>query len=429
MALVGPYLLAQCFALPLVALGPIWAVWPTLPDLLMLGIIGLSLLYRSPVRTEAQRRVLFVLALGTGLGAFALGLLLVFRDPALPAQLSFGVFGLYKLLQVTLLFAAVSRLPVEARHIRQWCGWATAGLLIMTGTIIWSFFSPAIPDALGQVLPRGRPASGPWEAYYLHDDPGLGMVGYNHGFVAAQLLTLYSLTLMLRKRSSPPLAGLMLAACFLTGSRAGLAGALLTLALEYRRMPLRATLWLGMAGAAAWLALPAFHLDATFQTLVERQATLVEAGDPNNLSGRDSIWQSFVIKLLGDPLRLLIGSGLGSAIALGNNAHMNALQVLFELGLAGLSIYALLFVRIVRGLWRSAFGRPALYFLAGMALTTLSQETFYPNPAFSGFLPLLAVFTALSLRASGETKQSGEDAGSSDPPNPPPAPVHASADG
>ncbi|MPY68379.1 hypothetical protein F8S09_17135 [Deinococcus sp. SDU3-2] len=406
--LVGPYLLAQCFALPLVAFGPVWAVWPTLPDLLLLLIISVSLLYRSPVQTEAQRRVLFVLVLGTGLSVLALGLLVVFRDPTLPAQLSFGVFGVYKLIQITLLFAAISRLPISTQRLTRWGHWALAGLLIMSGTIIWSFFSPAISNALGEFLPRGRPASGPWEAYYLHQDPGLGMVGYNHGFVAAQLVTLYSLTIMLRGRSSALLAGLMLIACFLTGSRAGLAGALLTLALEYRRMPIRAAVWLLCSSVAAWLLLPILHLDSSFQALIERQSTLVEASDPNNLSGRDSIWQTFAAALLRDPLRLLIGSGFGSAIALGGNAHMNALQILFELGLAGLSVYTLLFVRLVGGLWRSPFGCPALYLLAGLALTTLSQETFYPNPAFSGFLPLLAVLIALSLRRSEAVTLMGE---------------------
>ena len=48
--LLGLYLLAQCFSLPLVGVGP-WALWPTLPDLL-LWLAGGAVLAGSVALTD-----------------------------------------------------------------------------------------------------------------------------------------------------------------------------------------------------------------------------------------------------------------------------------------------------------------------------------------------------------------------------------------
>lgn len=395
--LLAAYLFFQGLSLPVLAAGPSWALWPTLPDLLVWAALGLALLYR---RTPgAGLRLVWWALLGLGVLALgALGVLFVMRDPALGSAVAFGLFGLYKLGQVLAVFWMVARLPLREEVLGRWRRAALPAFALMVAGVTWTYFSPALPAALGQVLPHGAGISGPWEAYYRHNEPGLGAVGYNHGYVALQITLVAGLLLLLRpQRSGVGVLAAALVACFLSGSRAGLAGCLLFALLEWRRLPVRAGLLLFALGVLGLAAAPT--LETQLGSLTARQATLLEAGDTGNLAGRSEIWGHYLQAFAADPYRLLVGSGFGSAINNSSNAHSTPLQVLYETGLAGLVALGLFFWVLVRELLarRTRRAGVALSLLAGLGLTALTQETFYPNPAFGGSLPLLAFVLALAL--------------------------------
>lgn len=398
-ALLGAYLFAQCFGLPVLAVGP-WPLWPGVADLLFWAALGCAALYRMAVQPP-QRTMWRALLLLGGLSAFAAGLPLLMGDGHLGTALSFGLFQLFKVAQLLGMFWMVSRLRLSGALLRRWQRAATAGFVVMALSVVWTFFSPILPQTLGQVLPRGAGISGPWESYYLHHETGLGMVGYNHGHVAAMLLVQAALVILLRPgRRNLWVLGALVVASFLSGARAGLAGSLLFALLQGGRTPLRSSLAALLALGGALLALPS--LSGDLGGLINRQSTLLDAADPENLAGRADIWQTYIGALTHDPARLLVGSGFGSGIAnLGSNAHLLPLQVVYETGVVGLVVLGLTLTLLVRQLRArasaSARSRVALNLLAGLALSSLAAEVFYPNTAFGTFLPLMGLTYALAL--------------------------------
>lgn len=406
--LLGGFLFAQCFGLPVLAAGP-WPLWPGVADLLFWAALGCGVLYRMAVQPPQQAlwRVLVLLGLCS---VFAAALPLVMGDGHLGIALPFGAFALFKVVQLLGVFWIVSRLRLGAALLRYWRRAATAGLVVMGISIVWTFFSPAIPQTLGQLLPHGAGVSGPWESYYLHHEPGLGMVGYNHAHVAATLLVQAALVMMLRPgRRNLWVLGVLIVASFLSGARAGLAGSLLFALLQGARTPLRSALVALVVLGGALLALPS--LGGDLGGLISRQSTLLDAADPENLAGRADIWQSYFGALGQDPVRLLVGSGFGSGIAnIGSNAHLLPLQVVYETGVVGLILLGGVLTLLVRRLTHTSGDRSrvALHLLAGLALSSLAAEVFYPNTAFGSFLPLMGLTYALALapnapRAAQET--------------------------
>ena len=398
---LGLFLLTQCFTLPVLALGPSWTLWQTLPDL-TLWFTGLcAALYLKPQGTAAQRQLWWGLVGLFGMSVLALGVLFIYADPLLGTELRFGAFSLYRLVQVLLVFWAASRLEYTPQLLARWHRLATVAFAVTCGGIILTTFSGEVIKFLGQHLPRGLGVSGPWEAYYLYQERGLGFVGFNHGYAALQVMLLGALVLYLRRRlgrgGGEWVLLLALAASFLCNSRAGLAGCVVFVALELLRFPLRAALTalgLSVVGLVSWGWI-APNLTAT----TARQATILDASDPGNLAGRTDIWQSIFGELLGDPYRLLVGSGLGSAVInKGNNAHNMILQVLFETGAVGLvnmgAFFALLLALLLRA---GPQARVILNVTTGFLITSLTQETFFPNVGFGSFLPLYALVIAVVM--------------------------------
>ncbi|CAM3610556.1 O-antigen ligase family protein [Deinococcus frigens] len=396
--LAGAFLLFQWFGLPVLAVGPSWALWQTVPDLLLWAALGAAALYQRPVGRAQVGVWRGLLGLGAGC-VLAFALLFWMRDGHLGVAVPFGLFQLFKLIQILGLFWVVSRLPLSRALLARWHTAVLISFVITVVTVAWTYFSPALPTLLGQVLPHGLGISGPWESYYLHNEKGLGAIGYNHAHVAAMVLLQAALLGILRPgRSQMWVLVAALLACFLSGARAGLVGCLLFVVLESVRMPLRASLSLALLVLAGLVVLPSLQGD--LGGLIARQSTLLDAGDASNLAGRADIWRVYLDALLADPARMLIGSGFGSGVANnGANAHTLILQVVYETGLAGLSVLLIFFVVLImrlRALGTRAAGI-ALNLLAGLWLTALTTETFYPVPALGSFLPLLALALAVAL--------------------------------
>ena len=415
---LGLFVLAQCFTLPVLAAGPSWTLWQSVPDLILWLTGACAALYLKAQGSEAQRQLWQGLLYLGAMSVLALGVLYIYDDPLLGTELRFGAFALYRLFQVLLVFWIASRLDYTQALLSRWHRLALLAFVVTCAGIFYTAFSGAPILFLGQHLPRGLGVSGPWEAYYLYQEAGLGFVGFNHGYAALQVMLLGALVLHLRERldfgkrrdlterlgrpgrrrgGGEWVLVLALAASFLCNSRAGLAGCAVFAALQLLRSPLRGALTIAGTGGLGLLLWGVLAPDLGSTT--SRQATILDATDPANLAGRTDIWQSIFSELISDPARLLIGSGLGSAtINKGNNAHNMLLQILFETGLVGVINVGAFFVLLLLLLSRAGpRARAVLNVTIGFLVTSLTQETFFPNVAFGSFLPLYALVVALVL--------------------------------
>lgn len=404
--LLGIYILVQFFGLPVLGVGP-WALWPTLADLAFWAALVCALLYSCPVQAHLLpiwRAILVVdiLAVGSAL------LLLVMRDGNLSVAINFGAFELYKLLQLSAVFWMVGRLRLTSELLARWERAAIVSYVLMVVTITATYFSGAIPKFLAHYLPHGLGRSGPWEAFYLHHERGLGTLGYNHAYVAALLLLLGTFLMMLRpQRSSMWVLLSLVIASFLSGARAGLVGALLFVVLEGLRVPLRSLVAILATGVSGLFAMPYF--EDQINELVERQSTILNANDSENLAGRTDIWGTYLTNLTEDPFRLLLGSGLGSGWANnGSNAHMLILQVVYETGLVGLTVFIGLFALVFTQLRKVKTPAAQIFFnaLLGLWASSLVEETFFPNSAFGSFLPMLMLVLVVALTPRRTNSQS-----------------------
>lgn len=396
--LLAGFLFFQFIGLPVLALGPSWALWPTLPDLFFWAALACAALYRQRLPAPHLPVWRGLLILG-GLSVLSFALLWVMRDGHMGSAVPFGIFQLFKLFQIIATYWMVARLRPVHSALRLWERAVLLSFIVMIVTVVWTFLSPTLPTWLGTFMPRGAGISGPWESVYKYDQAGMGMIGYNHAHVSAIVMLQGGLLILLRRGQNSSLILIaMLVACFLSGARAGLAGCLLFIALQGRSIPLRLTVTLLVSGILVFLAMP--NLLERLGDLIQRQSTILDAADAGNLAGRTDIWQIYLRDLLRDPPRLLIGSGFGSGIGNhGSNAHMLFLQVVYETGLAGMTAMLLFFARLQGQLWRQRdwAGGVTLNLLAGFWLSCLTTETFYPTSAFGSFLPLLALTVALAL--------------------------------
>jgi O-antigen ligase len=254
-------------------------------------------------------------------------------------------------------------------------------------------------------LPREALAS-PWDVYLYATNEGLGAIGYNHGYVALHLLALLVLRFVLSDAANWKSDGFLMACCILaigfSGSRAGLVGALVFALFYALRRPRIALSMSAAVLAVAVVAASAFASSDNVQIAVNRQLTLGQTYDSDNLSGRDDIWAERLRFLNEEPVRWLVGTGFGSSFQSGNNAHMLFLQVVLETGLLGLLAFGFLVALLIRLLWKADCNpyRPALFGVIAFLLSGITQETFYPVPAFGTFLLLFATICSVAIKTS-----------------------------
>jgi len=403
------YLLAQAFQIPVVSIGPSWALWPTFSDL----FLGVMLLYFLAGRrdfgdiSKANSRILRILILICALTSAVLlatyaSNLLRGAQSATRAG-SFGIFQLYRLIQSTLVFRIAAGIPITPRRMMMLSMSAGTALFAVLVGLGGTYTALIRTRQLVSHLPSDFSTSGPWAYLANTQMRDVGTIGYNHAYTALQIIMLVSLYLALQTNRSRVLVVVSLLASFggvfLTGSRAGMAAMTFVLAAYFIRRPsmliaagsLSVLMLLGMGVAVD-------RLDIDFGHTLARQLTLSEPLDPGNLSGRQEIWSRALDMVREEPVRWAIGAGPGSATQLGSNAHMLLLHILLEGGLFGLTIFGLAAYAVIHGLYeRKSVAGPILWATVALLISSLTQETFYPVPAFGHFLGLYLCSVAIIL--------------------------------
>jgi hypothetical protein len=411
LAFVGAccYLASQAFQIPLMAVGPSWAVWPNLSDLAF-AVLLLSLLTGSRhlrMLSAANRKVFsgLLVLFGATVAAF---LAVSVRDlfavaPQTEKSADFGLFHIYRFAQFVLVYRVIAGLPLTRSRARTLSLIAEVTLALAFLGVLGTYTSLLPTPLLVSHLPSERSVAGPWVTLSMGQWYEAGTIGYNHSHVAVQLVMLAGLAVGLRLRRCAFLdiacLALATAGVFLSASRAGMAAALFLLVAYFFRRPSALTIAVLVFG----LAFSAFSgflgdLGIGVAETAERQLTLRRPLDPENLSGRAGIWQDSLDFLLADPIRWVVGAGPGGAMQLGNNAHMLALQIILEGGVIGLTLFFWVMYTTMTCLYRFERGARAIFWTTGALLvSSFTQETLYPVPSMGHFLGLYLFSVALVL--------------------------------
>jgi len=391
---------------PLIAIGPSWAVWPSLADISAVLMVPIVLLdWRFQPYSSRQNRNLWRLAAFITIGcaasyaAFMSGL---FGTAEIGKGWAFGVFQVLRIMEFLLVCLVSTNVELNEsrlhrlRRLTLWVflGIACGVLLTFTGIVPTRLVASHLPSALN--------TAGPWSSYSTGDlAQGVGFIGYNHGYTAVQLLLAAALCLHFgpRKMSTRfSVVGLLLVTTLLTGSRAGFLCAIVWVVAMEAKKP--TALILGLA-AASLLAVTLMNIDEdALSKALERQTSSTDSYEQDGFSGRTEIWQDRVSFLSAEPHRWLIGGGFGSAVESGNNAHMLYLQLILEVGIVGLGAFLIYELMVLKYLFRyEGHGRPLFWLTIVLLLSSFSQETLYPVAAFSHLLGFYVCIVAIGCRA------------------------------
>lgn len=407
------YLASQWFQIPLVAVGPSWAVWPNFPDigagLLLLGLLmeGSRLRVKPPTNRNALTLLLVII------GGTAIALLLSSVRGSMiglsdnEKSISFGVFQLYRTVEFVVVFGVASAIPLTVGRVRILSKIVDIALLLTFLGIVGTYFSLISTPKMVAHLPYDFTTAGSWGVMSHGQWYEAGTIGYNHSYVAIQLIMLSALALGLRGGRAGSFReaaylGMAAIGVFLSGSRSGMAAMLFFLVAYLFRKPKTLVAAIAVSGLVFVAFVGLGHgWNFDLSNTAERQLTLRNPLDPENLSGRDMIWRDSIAFLMQDPVRWIIGAGPGSVAQYGYNAHNLYLHITMEAGLVGLSLFCFGMYKIIDYLRRLERGaKPILWATVALLLSALTQETFYPVPAHGHFLGLYLCSLAIVISIS-----------------------------
>jgi hypothetical protein len=318
---------------------------------------------------------------------------------------SIGLYQLYRLLQFFVVLLVSTRTNFDSNRCAQLRSIVGLTLAISSLLLFADYLDLVGTSFFAGHISRDLVVSGPW-AFYARGIIGrpVGTLSYHHAYPAIQLLLLTSLYLYLL----PPTGTLrrtvaiavLVAFGFVSSSRAGFAAICLFGALMVLRKPryIIAALFL-LVGLLAASFDSSGRLRDLLSDAAERQASIAYSYAEDGWSGRSEIWADRLEVLRQNRMSWLVGMGFGAAVETGANAHMLYLHLISELGLVGLFGFLFLVGFILRSLWRCEEPDKILCFATmGFLLTAISQETFYPLPAFGHFTGLFLAVVGIALR-------------------------------
>jgi hypothetical protein len=417
------YILSQAITVPILAMGP-WALWPTFSDIAV-GLLCVSYVL-SPRRTNSLPansvrvyRGLLIVVVGC-LVSYIVSTLVV---NLIAVQFGAGnrlVYGLHttgRLFEFLIVFGLVSVVPLTQKRIRILSFLSELVLVFVCLGIIGTYFGTIKTSTFVENLPQGRDVAGQWDNYRMNlGHEGLGTIGYNHHYVAAQVVLLLGLWIALNPRSSVFRLAIMLAlattAIFFTGSRSVLGAELVLVGILLVRRSVKAPILIGLVAALLFIVpavvSPSPGPKGQESEILQRQSSTLRFYEAENLSGREDIWRAKLETLLDNPQWWLLGHGLGSSVDTGEgtSAHMMPLQILIETGVVGfLSIFAL-FIALLWCLWNAGeHSQPVFWITVALLITSSSYETFYPIPSMGQFLGFFLCIVAISLRLDSQEQQ------------------------
>lgn len=413
------YLLSQAYIIPIFPIGPSWAVWPNFSDLATgLLVLALILSYKhatAPSKANWNLTCLLILILLGCTLSFTYYLTWVGNENSLGSR--FGAFQLYRLAEFICVFWVTTKVPLPNRRIITLSRIVDGVLIFVCIGTLSTYFFPELLNLLTSQLPPSPDVAGPWSGYKVMaklGGAGWGTIGYNHAYVASQILMLVSLSIHLKAQrkvfSNNILLFISLFACFLSESRAGMASMVIFAIIYWFQKPIYALVAATVAAllgiTVPMLSSKTMNFTSAEGSIIERQKTLLDASNPENLSGRTEIWVNRIAFLDEEPIRWFLGSGFGAAVDSGPDAHMLALHVIVETGLIGLTAITFLFYKVLCYLYQYEMGFKSIFWVTvAFLFSSLTQETFYPVSAMGHFLGLYLCSLAIALRSDLSVKK------------------------
>ncbi|MDF5726064.1 MAG: O-antigen ligase family protein [Rhizonema sp. PD37] len=413
------YLLSQSFTIPILAIGS-WATWPTLSDfatvMLVLTFLFSNRYKKLSVVSTANKKifVMLIFVLICCITAY----LIYFSNLADPNVngILLGIYQIYRLVEFFCVFGVTAQIPLTQKRINILKQMTNFVLIFVCLAIILTFFAILPLEALTAHLPQSKDVAGAWSEYARLGKiggRGWGTLGYNHGCVAAYVTMFAALKIHLELGKQVMfnllLLFLSLIACFLTESRTGFLGLLIFVVLYMLRKPSKTVLIIsftgllfGMIALTSLSNLDTINLVSAQGSVLDRQATLFDAGNTENLSGRDDIWEEKIKFLNQEPWRWIVGTGFGSAWdngVDGGSAHLLFLHIIVENGVLGLLIFSILSYKVIALLYKNElYIKPVFWATIAFLITSFTQEIFYPVPAMGSFIGLYLYSIAITLR-------------------------------
>ena len=400
------YLFSQGFAIPIMAVGPSWAVWPRLDDFATVFLAIVYYLTRSRVYPmNSKERFVFIM--------WTLGILLSFPSmflgrlmyPELGKGIFFGIFQTFRVAEYGLVWYCIRGMAFSQKQFDR-IAKTVFYVMIFVFIIALGNATGIIPAAkLVSHLPRSASICGPW--HYVHLRTGasraLGPYGWNAGYMAGQLTFMTAIMLAAQKPSSVVRIVMMaMTGCVIviSGARATLVGWFVAMLVwsykSVKQMLLLLSLFILVV--IGLVILENFTGDV-FSVAMERAMSIVTGSDVT-MSGRTLHWKHVIDVITNDPKIPLmgVGWGFGSHVLGGvGNAHMMILQAVLELGIFGAMIFFLFLFGIFRLLGgEDSLKRATKAVFIGMLVASLGGETFYPIASSGSFLGFTAAIVAIS---------------------------------
>jgi heme/copper-type cytochrome/quinol oxidase subunit 4 len=407
------YLISQCYTIPIFAIGPSWALWPCLSDVaIVLLILTFLMNFRQTVPLPKPAKPIFSLLLLVIYGSTLSYFLYLDRASDDAPGIVWGIYQLFRLIQFISVFLITAKIPLTPNRIvilNRLIG--AAFLFVCLGVFLT--YSAIIPLS---AVTAHLPEEGPWPEYAAWANSGggrgLGFVGYNYAYTAVQITLLLVLKLCLsdfqkQEFHNSILVFISAISCLLSSSRSGFSGMFLFAVIYWLNRPkscsksfISLALVLIAISFISIELLDFNHLGLGFSSNSQDSAfDRFTSSDPDKLSGRDEIWKERIEFLNEDFIRWFLGTGFGSTLDSGNFAHMLPLQIILETGFIGLSIFTLLFYKILRYFYLIEIGvKPIFLGTVALLFTSIGQETFYPVPALIHFLGFYLCTLAISFQ-------------------------------
>jgi O-antigen ligase len=405
------FVLSQAYTVPLLTIGPSWAVWPTAGDALVAAMTLVVTVrvcaMNGMIQNKASRRILVLLLLllaGCTFSylIFCRAMPILYRTEAGRAA-DFGEYQFYRIAQAVLAFVFASQVRLTPSRRRALAFTAAAALVIVCAALFLEYLGIVPASTYAGHLPKSTSIAGPW-GYYATDEGaiGYGTIGYTHAYSSSQVLLLLVLVLLLRPgaRSFTRAALVFVAeaAILVSGCRSVLVGSLVFVAAFFIRRPRTLAAFGCIFLVAAFIAELAPTTQDLLRPAVDRASVLNPFEDVYS-GGRPQLWASQIEYLNEQPLRWAIGAGFGTSAGETGNDNILYLQIINEMGALGLASFIFAFGEIFRQLYRAGpDSRPMVFGTVAILVSSIAQETLYPVPAMGQFIAFYSLCLALALR-------------------------------
>jgi hypothetical protein len=399
------YVLSQGFTIPILPIGPSWAVWPRLDDFATAFLVTVYLFTRANIRPMNKlERTISALIIGgavLSLPSTAIGVII---HPETIKGTSYGIFQTYRTVEYFMVWYCIRGMTFSSRQFDK-ISYAVFFVVVFVVIIALGNATGAIPPAR---LLTHLPYEGPWgelKRYATRAGIPRGPYGWNPGDMVDQLVFLTMILLASRRPLAVfriPLMVVVAGVIFLTGSRAATLAWCLALIIWAHKSIKQLII---MLIVVSLLFVFLYMFSSSFEYKVVERATyrvgtLIHREEDPTMSGRTVQWEAALRYIASHPGALVIGAGWGfSGHVLTPEtgvvyAHSMYLDVLLEVGIFGAVMYYILLFNLYRLLQGKDRLLAALRagFLA-LLVAGITGSVFYPIAGGGSFLGFVgAVF-------------------------------------